>query len=94
MPLPAAGSILTQDQINASVNLDRFPGSTPGGKNWHKGLFEPWALSFGYEDGQAMYANVDAHPGDHHICYLNDGHQAPIILKRNETPATYGIAPT
>ena len=89
--MPNEGSPLTQLQINASINILSFAGSSPGGKDWHKGLFEPWALDFGYSDGRPLYANVM--PGDYHIYWLNDGHQQPIILKPRETPATYGVSP-
>ena len=91
MKLPEQDEKLTQEQVNLAVNLDSFPDSTPGDKGWHEGLFEPWALSFGYPEGKPMYASVN--PGGYHIYFLNDKHQAPIILKKGETPSTYGIEP-
>lgn len=90
MPLPDEDSKVTQDQIKQALNSDKFPDSKPG-KNWHDGQFEPWALDFGYPDGKPRYGSVE--PGGYHIYWLNDGHQAPIILKPGETPDNYGIKP-
>ncbi len=91
MNLPKDGEKLTQGQVNLAINLDKFPNSKPGSKNWHYGQFEPWAMQFGYKDGIPIYASVD--PNGYHIYFLNDGHKVPIILKIGETPATYGIKP-
>ena len=94
MPLPDEGSDVTQKQVDASVNIGSFAGATPGTKGWHYGQFEPWALQFGYEDGMPLYGECKVDGNSYHIYWLNDKHQAPIILKQNETPATYGITPT
>lgn len=93
MPTPTLGSAVTQDQVNAAVNIADFPAATPGAKEWHTGLFEPWTIPFGYPDGMAVYGEVVVGEASYHIYWLNDGHQAPIILKQGQTPADYGVEP-
>jgi hypothetical protein len=85
---PTEGSPLTQDQVAGALNIQQFPGATPGFKGWHTGLFEPWAMSYGYSNGMPLYANVM--PGNYHIYFLPT-RQATIILKRGENPARYGV---
>lgn len=94
MPAPPIDSAVTQEQVDASVNIDDFPGATPGAKAWHTGLFEPWAMEFGYPDGMPVYAECIVEAASYHIYWLNDGHQAPIILKKGQTPETYDVHPT
>lgn len=86
--MPPVNSALTQQQVNAALNIQWFPGSTPAGP-WHYGQFEPWAIQYGYPNGMPLYAHVN--PGNYHIYWLNDGHQAPIILTPGQTPANYGF---
>lgn len=96
MPLPTLDSQVTQEQIKNALNFNKFPDATPGDKGWHEGLFEPWTLQFGYPEGKARYANVNypgAGPAGYHIYWLNDGNDAAIILKNNETPANYDVQP-
>jgi len=93
MALPPENSAVTQDQINAAINIGNFPGSTPG-SNWHYGQFEPWALQFGYENGMPLYGSVIFNGASVHMYWLNDGHQQPIIMTNGQTPATYGVEPT
>ena len=40
-----------------------------------------------------VYAEVNVSGQGFHIYYLNDGWAAPLIMKKNETPADYGIQP-
>ncbi|MEZ4453829.1 MAG: hypothetical protein R3B09_30515 [Nannocystaceae bacterium] len=92
--MPPRDSALTQAQVNHALNIQYFQGSVPAGGragNWHEGQFEPWALQFGYPGGMPLYAHVN--PGNYHIYWLNDGHQAPIILMPGQTPADYQIYP-
>ncbi len=93
MNLPKDGDPITQDQVDLALNLSKFAGAAPGSKGWHTGLFEPWALKFGYPDGMPVYAEVNVSGQGFHIYYLNDGWAAPLIMKKNETPADYGIQP-
>ncbi|MFZ7092714.1 hypothetical protein [Primorskyibacter sp. 2E233] len=93
MPLPTEDSAVTQAQVNAAVNLANFPGAVPGEKGWHYGQLEGWAFEFGYPEGIPIYAECVAGGASYHIYWLNDGHQAPIILGIGQTPATYGVMP-
>lgn len=93
MPPPTLDTDVTQAQVDAAVNIDDFEGAVPGKKKWHEGIFEPWALKFGYPEGKATYGECVVGTDSYHIYWLNDGHQAPIILKKGQTPADYGISP-
>ncbi|MCQ0090811.1 hypothetical protein [Roseovarius sp. M141] len=93
MPPPELETDVTQKQVDAAVNIDDFEGAVPGKKKWHNGLFEPWAMEFGYKDGMPVYGECVVGEESHHIYWLNDKHQAPIILKKGQTPADYGITP-
>lgn len=93
MKIPNEGDKLTQEEINLSINLDKFSGAEPGRKNWHYGQFEPWALNFGYPEGKPIYAEVKVEAEYYHIYYLNDKHACPIILKQGQKPEDYGVNP-
>jgi hypothetical protein len=93
MKKPEDGETLTQAQVGEAVNVKDFE-AVEIKKNWHIGQFEPWALDFGYPDGMPIYGGVEVDGVSAHIYFLNDGHQASIILRRGETPATYHVTPT
>ncbi|MFB9315371.1 hypothetical protein [Nocardioides plantarum] len=93
MPLPTLNTPVTDEQVRACINLEHFPEATPGSKGWHEGLFEPWTRSYGYPGGMAVYGSVTVGDSEHHIYYLNDRRQCPIILRRGETPQNYGVDP-
>lgn len=92
MQLPKENDPITQEQVNKALNLSNFGGTAgPGMKGWHYGLFEPWAMQFGYLDGRPIYASTSA---GYHIYYLNlEKYKAPIILKPGQKPQDYGIQP-
>ena len=93
MEMPNENDPITQEQVGQAINLSSFPGAEPGSKGWHLGLFEPWALQFGYPEGRPLYAEVVVGAERIHIYFLNDGSKKPIILRRGEKPADYGVLP-
>ncbi|WAS90078.1 hypothetical protein [Nannocystis punicea] len=88
---------MTTEQIAQALNIKSFPEAKPG-KNWHRGpdgggAFEAWSREYGYPDGFPMYGSVTVGSEELHIYYLNDANDAPIILRRGETPKTYNVPP-
>ena len=92
MPIPNDGDTLTPEQVRSSLNASTFPDFEID-KDWHYGLFEPWALQFGYPDGKPIYGGIIANGVHYHVYYLNDQHQAPLIMGNGQTPQDWGVNP-
>jgi hypothetical protein len=92
--MPKKGESVTQGQIDADINIDKFDGAKPDpDKKWHQGvdgggLFEAWSLKFGYEDGFPLYGGALVGGKKVHIYYLPKTDQT-ILLKAGETPDNY-----
>jgi hypothetical protein len=91
--MPIVGESVTQEEINAAINIDKFKGAKPDpNKKWHQGpesggLFEGWSMNFGYQ-GFPLYGGTLVGDEKVHIYYLLKTGQT-ILLRAGETPDNY-----